>query len=234
LQESVPAVIVRRFLVAPAIARLLRAGLAPAQVTEGYFNPSTGRQVYVRAEDGEYRLVLKASGPPGAAEEEAVGLERAYAEALIEASTGTVRYDRVAIDLDAGRTAVLDSFTVPGTVHMVAVAFPDQAQADAFDPPLWFSSDVTDCDNQTIAVNRLSVVEDIPLTGAALEAALDALEHQELRSLLGRDETATPPSPPPSHAEELRDLHARMVGALAPDLDPVARDGNDRRALLAS
>jgi hypothetical protein len=229
-------VIVRRFLVAPAIARLLRRGLAPAQVTEGYFNPSTGRQVYVRAEGGEYRLVLKASGAPGAAdEEEAVGLERAYAEALIEASTGTVRYDRVAIDLDAGRTAVLDSFTVPGSVDMVAVAFADQAQADAFDPPLWFSSDVTDCDNQTIAVNRLSVVEDIPLTGAALEAALDALEHQELRSLLGRDESATP-SPPPGHAEELRDLHARMVGAHAPDLEQpmTARDGNEREALLAS
>lgn len=228
--------IVRRFLVPPAIARLLRRGLSPVQVTEGHFDLRAGQQVYVCAEGGEYRLILRQSGAVGPAEEDAVALERAYGDALIEASTGTVRYDRVAIELDGRRTAVLDSFTVPGRVDMVAVAFADEAQADAFDPPLWFSSDVTDCDNQTIAVNRLSVVEDIPLTGAALEAALDALEHQELRSLLGRDETAAPPSPLLGHAEELRDLHARMVGALAPDLDHpgTAGDRNEPQALLAS
>ena len=211
--------IVRRFLVAPAIARLVRRGLPSAPVTEGHFAPSADRSIRVRLEHDESLLVLR-TGEEGVFNESAVTNTRDQADALIEVSAGTIVYEVARLALDSGHTALLHSFTDPGPLTLVEVQFDAKSELDSFQTPLWFATDVSDCDNQTIALQQLSVLADIPITSEAVEAALDAIEHQELRSALGRDSAA-----PASSLSELERLHGQMVDEIA--------DGEPARVALA-
>jgi hypothetical protein len=204
----VPIVIVRRFLVAPGIARLVRRGIPGSPVTEGHFAAGPDRSIHVRVEHDECLLVLR-SGAEGSIDENAVAITRDHADALVHASAGTISYELSRMELESGHTASIHAFSEPSSLTLVEVQFRDAAEAESFEAPLWCATDVSECDNQTIALHQLSLVSDIPISNAVVEAALDALEHQELRSALGRDGATAA-----SSVAQLERMHAQMMDAI--------------------
>ena len=74
--------IVRRFLIAPAFARLVRKERGAVRVTEGYFPNQSGRQSHVLVEGSQCHLVLVTPGNGGAPTEERTEVPRGHADAL--------------------------------------------------------------------------------------------------------------------------------------------------------
>ena len=197
--------IVRRFLIAPGIARLLRRNLPAAPVTEGHFAAGSDRSIHVHVEHDQFLLVLR-TGAQEAGDENVLAITRDHADALVDASKGTISYELSRMELESGHTALVHVFSEPSSLTLVEVQFRDRSEAESFEAPLWFGTDVSECDNQTIALHQLSLVTDIPIANDIVEAALDALEHQELRSALGRDD-----APPAPNVAQLERLHAQMM-----------------------
>jgi CYTH domain-containing protein len=201
-------VIVRRFLIASGVARLFRRTLPGAPVTEGHFAAGSDRSIHVHVEDDKFLLVLRA-GAQEVGDENVLAITRDHADALVDASTGTISYELLRMEIESGHTAVVHVFSEPSSLTLVEVQFRDTSEAERFEAPLWFATDVSDCDNQTIALHQLSLVTDIPISNDVVEAALDALEHQELRLALGRDGAA-----PVSSLAQLERVHAQMMDAI--------------------
>ena len=200
--------IVRRFLIAPGIARLLRRNLPAAPVTEGHFAAGSDRSIHVHVEHDKFLLVLR-TGAQEVGDENVLALTSDHADALVEASKGTISYELSRMELESGHTALVHVFSDPSSLTLVEVQFRDPSEAESFEAPLWFATDVSECDNQTIALHQLSLVTDIPISNDVVEAALDALEHQELRLALGRDGAA-----PASSVAQLEAVHAQMMDAI--------------------
>lgn len=200
--------IVRRFLVAPGIARLLQRDLPREPVTEGHFVPDSDRSIHVHVEQDQCLLVLR-TGLQEARGENIVAITRDHADALVHASAGTISYELSRMELESGHAALVHAFSEPSSLTIIDVQFQDPSEAASFEAPPWFATDVTDCDNQTIALHQLSLVSEIPISNDIVEAALDALEHQELRWALGRDRAT-----PAAHIAQLERLHAQMMDAI--------------------
>ena len=170
---------VRRFLVAPSLARLVRKERGSAAVTEGYFATQSGRNSHVLLEGGQYQLVLVSAGPGGAVEER-TDVPRAHADALLDVCAGQVVYERASVAIGGGREALIDRFAQPGQLDLISVEFANSGEAQAFAPPLWFGEDVTDdeaYDRRRIALSGVPAARGVPaLSDAALDALLDALE----------------------------------------------------------
>jgi len=177
-------------------------------VTEGHFAAASDRSIHVRIEHDQALLVLRTRGE-GEGEENVLAVTRDHADALVDASTGTIAYELSRMELESGHTALTHVFSEPSSLTLVEVQFRDSSEAESFEAPLWFATEVSDCDNQTIALHQLSLVSDVPISNDVVEAALDALEHQELRSALGRDGAASA-----SSVARLEQLHAQMMDAI--------------------
>src|SRR3954464_14196203 len=115
--------IVRRFLVAPALARLIRKERGSARVAEGYFPTQSGRNSHVSLEGGQCHLVLVTADPNGGPVEERTEVPRAHADALFDVCAGRAIYDRARLSITGGREAFVDRFTVPGALDLVSVEF---------------------------------------------------------------------------------------------------------------
>ena len=202
--------IVRRFLVAPGIARLLRRNLPGVRVTEGHFAAGSDRSIHVQVEHDQFLLVLSTAAQ-AASDENVVAIPRDHAAALVDASTGTISYELSRIELESGHTALIHVFSEPSSLTLVEVQFGGSSEAESFEAPRWLATEVSDCDNQTIALHQLSLVTDVPISNDVVEAALDAVEHQELRSALGRDGAGSG-----SSVAELERLHSQMMDAIGP------------------
>jgi CYTH domain-containing protein len=168
--------ITRRFLIAPSLTRLIRKECGSERVIEGYFAPQSERQSRVRIETAQSCLILASTDVEAA--EERTDLPRLHAEALLDVCPGKVTFERSALRLQ-GQEALVDRFVTPGPFDLVSVEFTDKAEAAAFLPPVWFGGEVTDDDNysnNTLALSGLPTASETPLSGAALDAVLDALE----------------------------------------------------------
>ena len=93
--------IVRRFLLAPSFARLIRKERGSQRVTEGYFATQTGRNSHVLVENGTCHLVLVTPEEGGAPTEERTEVPRAHADALLDGLDELMALPTAAIHLSA-------------------------------------------------------------------------------------------------------------------------------------
>ena len=172
--------VVRRFLVAPSLARLVRKERGSARVTEGFFPPQAGRTSFVRVEGAQCHLVLMTAGPNGTASEERTEVPRAHGDALLDVCGGKVAYERSTLSLGS-REALVDRYTAPGTLELVSVAFESADEAQGFAIPAWFGPEVTAdaaYESRALALEGLPATAETPLSNAGLDAVLDLLEHR--------------------------------------------------------
>ena len=167
--------VVRRFLVAPSLVRLLRKERGGSRITEGYFAPQGGRTSFVRIDGQQCQLVLVA----GSAGEERTDVPRAHGDALLDVCPGKAAYERTTVALGGGRDALVDRYMTPAGLDLACVAFDDQGAADAFAAPAWFGPEVTadtNYDRHAIALSGVPQAGEVSIGNAALDAVLDLIE----------------------------------------------------------
>lgn len=180
--------IIRRFLIAPSLARLIRKERPSARVAEGYFATQSGRNSHVSVEGGQCQLVLVALDANGNAVEERTEVPRAHADALFDVCAGRAIYDRVRLPLGNGHDALVDRFAVPGALDVVSVEFEAADEALSFAPPAWFGPEVTGDHNyepRHVALAGLPAVGEVALSNEALDNLLDVFEDRTGRGRQG-------------------------------------------------
>ncbi|WP_019905570.1 hypothetical protein [Methylobacterium sp. 77] len=171
--------VVRRFLVAPSLVRLIRKERGGSKITEGYFAPQAGRTSYVRVDGQNCHLVLVTTAADGTSSEERTDVPRAHGDALLDVCSGKAAYDRAVVGLGNGREALIDRYATPGALDLVSVVFDEPGQAAAFTAPAWFGEDVTEnpaYDRHSVAIQGVPQTGEVALDNAALDAILDLLE----------------------------------------------------------
>ncbi|ACL55351.1 hypothetical protein [Methylobacterium nodulans] len=173
--------LVRRFLVAPSLVRLIRKERGASRITEGYFQPQAGRTSFVRVDGTQCHLVLMTTDEAGVSGEERTEVPRAHGDALLDVCAGKAAYDRTVIALGNGRDALVDRYATPGALDLISVAFAEADEASGFAPPAWFGPEVT-ADTaylgSSIALQGTPQPGEVPLSNAALDAVLDLVEHR--------------------------------------------------------
>ena len=171
--------VVRRFLLASSLARLITRERQATRIVEGHFPPSDNRLSYVLFEENACSLVL-ITNPGGAQEEEdRTEVPSKQGQFLLEVCAGTLVWHRVAVVLDDGRDAWVKSFSVPGSLHLIELEFDDQKQGTGFAPPLWFGPEIRDdpgFEHNAMAISGLPKQPSVPLTDVSLHAVLDLLD----------------------------------------------------------
>jgi CYTH domain-containing protein len=171
--------VIRRFLLASSLARLIARDRGSTSITEGYFAGQQGRVSYV-ALDGERAQLVLTSEPTGSAPvEERTEIPRAHAEALLDVCAGRLTLERSTFPIDGGAEVLIERITQPGPIDTVTVEFHNPDEAEAFTPPTWFGPEITtepSFGRQVIAVDRLPEVREVALSNSTLEAVLDLLE----------------------------------------------------------
>jgi CYTH domain-containing protein len=173
--------VVRRFLVAPSLVRLIRKERGASRVTEGYFPPQAGRTSLVRVDGAQCHLVLVTADEAGGSGEERTEVPRAHGDALLDVCAGKAAYDRTVVALGGGREAQVDRYATPGALDLISVTFGDGDEAAGFSPPAWFGQEVT-ADyaylGPSIALQGVPQPGEVALSNAALDAVLDLVEHR--------------------------------------------------------
>jgi CYTH domain-containing protein len=170
---------VRRFLLAPSLARLMLREQSTARMVEGHFPASQGRLSYVLFEDNACSLVLISNPGSPDEEEERTEVPGKQGQFLLEVCAGTLVYHRAKVPVGGGREALVSSYSIPGPLSLIEVELDDRQQADAFVPPIWFGPEVSDnegFDHNAMATAGLPAQPIVPLTDAALNAVLDILD----------------------------------------------------------
>lgn len=163
----------RRFLVAPALVRLIRKERGSSRITEGHFAPQGGRNSFVRVDGQACQLVLVNGGV-----EERTEVPRAHGDALLDVCPGKAAYDRTTLPAN-GREIVIDRYVSPGSLDLVSVVFDDDGQASAFQTPAWFGREVTSeaaFERAALAIQGVPAAGETSLSNAALDAVLDLIE----------------------------------------------------------
>lgn len=208
--------VVRRFLVAPSLVRLIRKERGSARVSEGYFAPQAGRTSFVRVDGQQCHLVLVTKGEDGALGEERTDVPRAHGEALLDVCPGKASYERTSIAIGS-REAVIDRYVSPGALDLVSVSFDTVDDAKGFSTPLWFGREITEdatYERQSVALQGPPQAGEVHLTNAALESVLDLIEP---RFGFGRYGSSTrAPEPKPAEPEDPSANLRRMMGGAAP------------------
>lgn len=171
--------VIRRFLLASSLARLIEREKGGQCIREGYFPEQSGRSTYVHLEGETGRLVL-VNNELGRPVEECTELSRAHAEALLNATLGKIDYLR--IDLSVGTHDVsIRRLIIPDPLDLIVVEFGQEEQAQNFWPLPWFGPEITaepGYHNRSMALAGLPSVPDIEFTGAVVDSLLDTLEHR--------------------------------------------------------
>jgi CYTH domain-containing protein len=222
--------VARRFLIASSLTRLIRKERGSERVAEGHFAGAAERRSHIRVEKGQSFLVLSGAGGDSDANEDWTEIPRSHAEALLDACTGTVIFERSRLRLRS-HEALVDRFVNPSSLDLVSVEFSSQSDADGFVPPAWFGAEVTDdaaYEYRAIAVERRPHVPEVPLSNAALDAVLDLLESRSSEAHLPHVERHEDGA-----LERLRRLAASRPAAPASApvaTPPAASDGDDQKA----
>jgi CYTH domain-containing protein len=204
---------VRRFLIAPSLARLVRKERGATRIVEGYFPAQSGRSSHVLVDGNQCHLVLATTGPEGAPMEERTEVPRGHAEALLDVCAGKAVFDRARLALPGGREAQVDRFSTPGPFDLVSVEFEGDEEAGRFYAPAWFGPEVTGqgaYDRRAIALEGLPPAGEASLSNGALDALLDALEDR-----FGMQRYGGAPAAPPRREDDARVMEAlrRLAGS---------------------
>ncbi len=171
--------VVRRFLMASSLARLISRERGSRPIIEGYFAAQQGRVSYV-VQDGERSQLVLGSEPTGSAlVEERTDIPPAHAEALLAVCAGRLTLERSALGIDGGAEVLIERIIEPGALNTVTVEFHNEEEAEAFTPPAWFGHEITtepSFGRQVISFNQMPDVGEVPLSNGIVEAVLDVLE----------------------------------------------------------
>ncbi len=99
----------RQFLIAPSLARLLQRERGGEHVVEGYFPDRPHQSIYVQVEEDRSSLILSSDGIEGSPEERA-GIPTSQAQSLLAVASGQVAYVRTSVSLGS-RKLQLQQFT---------------------------------------------------------------------------------------------------------------------------
>src|SRR5918995_5092303 len=135
--------VIRRFLIASSLARLVARETGSRPIIEGYFAAQQGRVSYVFQDGERSQLVVGSEPTESALVEERTDIPPAHAEALLEVCAGRVIYERSAVPIDSGAEVLIDRMTHPGVLDTVSVELDNPDQAAAFVPPVWFGPEIT-------------------------------------------------------------------------------------------
>ncbi|WP_052003521.1 hypothetical protein [Microvirga sp. BSC39] len=233
----------RRYLIASSLARLIRKERGGNRVTEGHFPNQADRSSFVVVEGDKGSLVLvhaSASGPI----EERTEVPRAHAEALLDVTPGKLDYLLTHLTVGTRDIQIL-RFVTPGPLDLISVFFESEDEARDFRPLSWFGADVTTevpYQNRSIALEGAPQAPDVPMSNAALNSLLDALEnryvaprgytaHAPARNPVeqaGGQQRNAPPPPPAAQANERPAAPQRgVLSRPAADADMHDDDNND-------
>jgi CYTH domain-containing protein len=168
---------IRRFLVAPSLARLIRRERGSRRLLEGHFPPSRDRCSHVVV-DGKCELVLISRASNGELEEERTEVPLRQAHFLLEVCAGKIIYERTRLELDGAEVSI-DSYSQPCQLVLAEVQFGDDAGEGEFQVPSWFGPEVTSeagYNRQSIAIGDVPAVSDVPISEEGLNALLDHLD----------------------------------------------------------
>ena len=115
--------VVRRFLIASSLARLVARERGSTSVTEGYFAGQHGRVSYVTLDGERAQLVLIAEPAGSAPVEERTDIPRAHAQALLEVCGSQITIERSTLPIAGGAEVLVERITHPGVPTSVAVDF---------------------------------------------------------------------------------------------------------------
>ena len=175
----------RRFLVSPCIARLIaRERGVDRQVVEGHLSSQSGKDQFIRLDADQAHFVLSGHGPAGDVVEKLAPLPREHAEALFGLCLGQISYDRLHLPRQGGLShqIQLDHVVYPSSFDLITVEFDNDQQAEAFEIPTWFDSEVTTeytYEWRYIALNGLQANPEVPLSSQQVEAVLDMLDRSQ-------------------------------------------------------
>jgi hypothetical protein len=167
--------ILRQFLIAPSLARLIRKERGGEWVLEGYFPDQPQRRTFVQVEETRSSLILAAMD--GATPEEQADVPLTHAQALLAVSHGQVEYLRTTLSVGSHELQAFH-FVRPGPLNLVAVNGAPEDKQDL--PPMpWFGPEVSTepaYQRRRLALDGGSDAAEIEVTNAAVNSLLDLLE----------------------------------------------------------
>ena len=223
----------RQFLIAPSLARLIQRERGGERVVEGYFPDRPHHSIFVRVEEDRSSLILSPQGIEGSSEER-TDIPLAQAQALLAVAPGQVGYVRTSLSLGS-RHLQLQQFTDRGPLCLLSVEIPQQ-ETEEFQPLSWFGPEVSGERaylRRRIALDGLLPTPEVGLTEGALNSVLDLLENGFTAWPL-RDQTAASEEPgarPPAAASSSVPSPA---GDDDQDIDDLSLENNVIRELARS
>jgi hypothetical protein len=169
--------ILRQFIIAPSLARLIQKERGGERVLEGYFPDQPQRRTYAQVEETRSSLILEAG--EGVAPDAQADVPLAHAQALLAVSHGQVEYMRTKLSISSHEIQALH-FVRPVALDLVMVAGAPEDGQDL--PPLpWFGPEVSTepaYQRRRLALDGAPDAPEVDVTNAALNSLLDLLEDQ--------------------------------------------------------
>ena len=173
--------ITRRFLVAPALARLVCYQGGSTPVIEGFFEQRSGRSVLLRVNGRAAHLVLSTPRSSEDPDEAATAIPLEHATVLLASCPGKISFEQTTLVLGEGQEALVRCFKGLNAFATVSVSFSDSDMAARFVMPVWFGSEVTDDSayaNQGLALDGIPRLGEVLISDSALNAVMDLVEKQ--------------------------------------------------------
>jgi CYTH domain-containing protein len=233
--------LVRRFLIASAVARLIRRERGvTSRIVEGHFPPRPDRSQFVRVERDECFLVLNSRAEDGEFRTEQSRVPLSHAEALVDVAPGRVAFDRTELPLGLSAEGWLDRFVVPSGLDLLTVSTGSDPRH--FAPPLWVGREVTDepnFENAHLALSEIGAVDSGEVSNQGLEAFIDWIEGKSLYSFPARTRSAVSssakveaaPGSPGVPTREMAERTAVIVGEVLAPVTDVAQSGHSSAVL---
>jgi CYTH domain-containing protein len=170
-------IILRQFIVAPSLARLIQKERGGATVLEGYFPNRPQQSAYVQVEEHRGGLILLSNGPEGPVEHR-TDIPSAHAQALRAVAAGQANYVRTCLLIGSHRIQ-LQRFVEPGPLDLISVEVEQDDQV--FHPLSWFGPEVSAeraYQRRRMALDGLPAAPEVEVTNGALNSLLDVLENR--------------------------------------------------------
>ena len=224
--------ITRRFLVTPALARLVSYYRGSTPVIEGFFQEPSDRSVLLRIDRQGPKLVLSIPHRDQDPEETAADIPTEHALVLLSSCAGKLSFNQSGLTLEGGQEVLVQRFNGPHAFATICVTFPDRESVDQFVRPVWFGGEVTDdaaLTNRGLALGGIPRLGELSISDLALNAIIDVLESQPKPAQeLGRADVAGP-------LRATTDLPPEVLSPLAAGEDGTnSADSSEERDALAA